>query len=354
MAYAVETTGLTGNSYKALLRKQILRVRPSSVGMALAYVSTQGFRLVKEILDEGGVGEIRLVADAKDFVTHPNALRSARDSGWHVRVVDSLPGTFHPKLYIGGGGFNDIGAMTNLSLAIAGSPNLSRGGFARNGECVFWSDASHSRRSAAKAWLSCWSAGDELTDERLTAYEKQFALRNLGRNRKDMIALGVADNFPKMVDGAPKRGVAPPRSEQKAISETAASVAWAGLQSFTGEYKFQVEFPKVAGGVLNRILGRPAHGNAVDINCEDRETREFKFKYYPDNGMFRLNIPNEVPLVDWAREHKAGIACVESREARDNPYFEILKPGRSMMDIMERSFALGTWGRTRTRLYGWC
>ena len=191
-----------------------------------------------------------------------------------------------------------------------------------------------------------------MTDERLTAYEKQFALRNLSRDRKDMIALGVADNFPKMVDGAPKRGIAPPRSEQKAISEAAASVAWAGLQSFTGEYKFQVEFPKVAGEVLNRILGRPAHGNAVDINCEDRETREFK--YYPDNGMFRLNIPNEVPLVDWALEHKAGIACVERREAQDNPYFEILKPGRSLMDIMERSFALGTWGRTPTRLYGWC
>ena len=237
--------------------------------------------------------------------------------------------------------------MTNLSLAIAGSPNLSRGGFAKNGKCVFWSDASNSRGSAAKAWLSCWNAGDELTDERLTAYEKQFALRNLSRDRKDMIALGVADNFPKMVDGAPKRGIAPPRSEQKAISETAASVAWAGLQSFTGEYKFQVESPKVAGEVLNRILGRPAHGNAVDINCEDRETRSFIFKYYTDNGMYRSNILNEVPLVDWAREHKAGIACVECSTAEDNPHFKILKPGRSMMDIMERSFALGTWGERR-------
>ena len=157
-----------------------------------------------------------------------------------------------------------------------------------------------------------------------------------------------------MVDGAPKRGVAPPRSEQKAISETAALAAWAGLESFTGQYTLQVEFPKVAGGVMNRILGRPAHGSAIDINCTDCETRSFIFKYYTDNGMYGLNIPRTVPLVDWALEHKAGIAYVERREAQDNPYFEILKPGRSMMDIMERSFALGTWGRTRTRLYGWC
>ena len=44
------------------------------------------------------------------------------------------------------------------------------------------------------------------------------------------------------------------KKELKAISEAAASVAWAGLQSFTGEYNLQVEFPKEAGLVLQRIF----------------------------------------------------------------------------------------------------
>lgn len=322
--------------------------------MAVAYVSAPGFKLVKEILDEGDVGEVRLVTDAKDFVTHPNALRHARASGWHVRVVNSLPGTFHPKFYVGGGRFNNVGAMIDLSLAITGSPNLSRGGFMKNGECVFWSDASHSRKSAAKAWQSCWDAGVELTDERLADYEKQFAIRNRNRNPKDMAALGVADSFPEKVDGTPKKGIAPPKSELKAFSETAASVAWAGLQSFTGEYTLQIEFPKVAGLVLNRIFGRPAIGNTITINCADREIRQFTFDYYTDNGMFRLNVPNATPLVEWAREHRKGIAYVEYSEAQNKLYFEILTPSQSLMDaIMDRSFALGTWGRTRTRLYGW-
>ena len=36
MTSALATTGLTGNTYKALFRKQILRVKPYVVGMAVA------------------------------------------------------------------------------------------------------------------------------------------------------------------------------------------------------------------------------------------------------------------------------------------------------------------------------
>ena len=90
MTSAVVTTGMTGNTYKALFRKEILRVKPPAVGMAVAYISASGFSLVKKILDEGGVGEVRLVTDTKDGVTHPKALQSAVDSGWNVRVVNNL------------------------------------------------------------------------------------------------------------------------------------------------------------------------------------------------------------------------------------------------------------------------
>lgn len=170
-----------------------------------------------------------------------------------------------------------------------------------------------------------------------------------------MIALGVADSFPEIVDGEPRRGIAPPRGEHKAISEIAATMAWAGLQSFTGAYTLQIEFPKAAGQVLNRIFESLApRGNAIDIDCADRTARSFTFRYYPDNGMFRLNVPNSAPLVDWVRENGQSIAYVEFSEAQNPLYFEILKPGQPKEDILHRSFALGTWGRTPTRLYGWC
>src|ERR1039458_1789405 len=118
MTGSVVTTGITGNTYKALFRKQILRVKPPVFGMAVAYVSTSGFNLVKKILEEGEVGKVRLVTDTKDGVTHPKALKSAVDSGWDVRVVDTLAGTFHPKLYVGAAGFDNKAGFTGLSLAI--------------------------------------------------------------------------------------------------------------------------------------------------------------------------------------------------------------------------------------------
>lgn len=353
MTSAVVTTGMTGNTFKALFRKQILRVKPPAVGIAVAYASASGFSLVKKILDEGGVGEIRLVTDTKDGVTHPKALQGAVDSGWNVRVVDTLAGTFHPKLYVGAAGFDDASGVADLSLSITGSPNLSHGGFLKNGECVFWSAAPHSRNSAARAWLDCWNAGVSATAERLAAYEKYFALRNRYRKPEDMVALGIADSLPEKTDGAPRKGVSPPKAEHQAISETAASVAWAGLQSFTGAYNLQVEFPKQAGLVLLRIFGQLSQDDTIDILCADGEVRTFRYRFYEDNGMFRLNIPNSTPSVDWAREHKQGIAYVEYIEAQGALRFEILPPVQPMMDIVDRSLALGTWGRTPTRLYGW-
>ena len=353
MKSGIATTGITGNTYKALFRKQIMGVRPSAVGLAVAYVSVSGFSLVKKILDDGGVDEIRLVTDTRDRVTHPKALHSAVDSGWNVRVVDSLAGTFHPKLYVGGAGFDESASMVDLSLAITGSANLSHGGFFKNGECVFWNATLHGRKSAAKAWLDCWNAGVPATAETLATYEKYFALRNRYRKAEDMVALGIADSLPEKVDGAPTKKVTPPRKDDKAISDAVATVAWAGLQSFTGAYTLQVEFPREAGRVLLRIFGDLSQEDTLDIRCSDNEIRTFRYRFYEDNGMFRLNIPNSTPLVAWAREHKQGIASVEYDEAEAALNFEIVRPGQNLMEMVDRSLALGTWGRTPTRLYGW-
>jgi hypothetical protein len=353
MTSSVVTTGIKGNTYKALLRKRILHTKPSVVGLAVAYVSASGFNLVKSILDEGGVEQVRLVADTKDGVTHPKALQTAVDSGWGVRVVDSLPGTFHPKLYVGADSFSETTGVDGLSLVIAGSQNLSLSAFSRNAECAFWSVAPHNRDSAALAWLDCWQLGVPLTEAKLKEYERYFALRNRHRRPEDLVTLGVADSAPKTTaTGAPPKSATPPKTPEKAISETAASAAWTGLQSFTGEYNLQVEFPKEAGLVLRRVFGKLSKDGSINILCADGIIRTFKFKFYEDNGMFRLNVPNAVPLVDWARANKMGIAYVEHDEA-GGLSFEILAPGQRLMDAVDRSLALGTWGRTPTRLYGW-
>jgi hypothetical protein len=78
------------------------------------------------------------------------------------------------------------------------------------------------------------------------------------------------------------------------------------------------------------------------------------YGFYADNSMFRLNIPNDVPGVAWAREHKDGIAFVERGPQGGAPLrLRVLKPGAETNDTIGRSVALGTWGRTSTRAYGW-
>ena len=83
-------------------------------------------------------------------------------------------------------------------------------------------------------------------------------------------------------------------------------------------------------------------------------TREMTYRFYDDNGMFRLNIPNDVDGVTWARADHDGIALV-SRGPEGGPALrlKILRPGQEVTEAMARSFALGTWGRTRTLAYGW-
>ena len=91
----------------------------------------------------------------------------------------------------------------------------------------------------------------------------------------------------------------------------------------------------------------------MGIHCAYSKVRLFKFRFYEENRMFRLNIPNATPSVAWARENRKGISRVTYSEAQETLYFEILSPGQRMEDIVDRSLALGTWGQTHTRLYGW-
>ena len=129
-----------------------------------------------------------------------------------------------------------------------------------------------------------------------------------------------------------------------------ATAAWAGLQSFTGEYRFQVEFPRDAGQVLRRMLGPGGGQTNIPMLCEDGQQRPMRFRYYEDNAMFRLNIPNETPGVERARLARSGLAIVEAGAV---PTFRIVDSEPEMSTIIGRSVALGTWGRTTTRLYGW-
>jgi len=127
------------------------------------------------------------------------------------------------------------------------------------------------------------------------------------------------------------------------------------LESFTGEYRFQIEFPQAAGMIIQEMIGSHGGDGDVDVYCEDdRVVRRMTYRYYSDNGMFRLNIPNDVSGIPEARVNKIGLACVSRGPHGGAPLrLRILPRGEDEREIVDRSLALGTWGSTSTRLYGW-
>jgi HKD family nuclease len=347
----LKNTGL-GTTLEATITRELKTSAPKVIGVAVAYVSVYGANFLHKISSELGVSRIRLIADVGDAITHPEALRLALAHGWAVRAANPKAGTFHSKIMIGGDEFSDELGVKSPKWLIVGSGNLSRGGLVLNVETSFIRSYDEPSKVAGIAFRELWNVGTNLTAAILADYAIYFAKNNRKRSPKDMVILGVSDEDVEDIKDEEIKTRKVPAQNERSIATDVASAAWAGLESYTGEYTLQVEFPRDAGQVLVRIIGAAGAGPFVDLKCEDGEVRQMRFRYYDDNAMFRLNVPNDVPLAQWARDNKMGAALVECDDEGELN-FRIVPPGNALKGIVSRSIAMGTWGRTPTRLYGW-
>lgn len=354
MTGQIVLSGVNGGEFGNTLRRLLSRTRPGAVGVVVAFASIGGVQRLQGILRRCGEPECRLVAGIDREITHPEALYAARGYNWGVRIGCADRGIFHPKLVVAGRSFARDGSVRGLCNVYVGSSNLTMGGLKSNVECGFAAEIDGGMPSAAEAFRTLWSGSRPATKDALRRYAKRFAERARRRRASELVDLEVGDiapDLPKTKDLPSRRRFPPP-----AYPADLAVAAWAGLQSSTGDYRFQVEFPKIAGQVVNRIVRSSIQADGrLDVYCpDDSTTRPMQYKFYENNGMFRLNIPNEVPGVSRARRKKDGIAIVErGRSGRAPPRLRILKPGPEESEVVGRSVALGTWDRTRTRAYGW-
>lgn len=282
------------------------------------------------------------------------ALYAAQEQGWLLRLGNPVRGIFHPKLIVAGQKFTRKGTIKQLSSVYVGSSNLTVGGLSANVECGLIADADNCLVSASEIFSELWRSASPATDSELRHYAARFAECARRRTVSELADLGVNDSRPVPSRLSDLREQRPP--PRPAFGTGFAVAAWAGLQSFTGEYRFQVEFPKAAGKVISELIRTEVQaGGRVAVYCpRDGLTRTMQYKFYPDNSMFRLNIPNDVPGVSWARKHREGIAIVEQGLPGGAPLrIRLLKPGAETNEIVQRSATLGTWGKTPTRSYGW-
>ena len=352
MSQQIVVSGIVGEEHGQVLRQFLIRERPGAVGIAAAFVSVEGVRRLSQILVQSGRPRCRLIAGIDNTITHPEALYKARDLGWKVRLGHANQGIFHPKLIVAGQNFGRDGLLHGLSVVYVGSSNLTAGGFQLNVECGFLAKGEECSPSAAEAFRALWDSSTTAADICLHRYAKRFSDQARLRKASELAELGIWESSPVL---SAARDLCTREPSLATVRADFARTAWAGLQSFTGERYFQVEFPITVGQVIDRMVSSHVGVNGrLEVYCqEDHTTRPMIYRFYA-NSMFRLNIPDDTPGVSWARAHRDGIVVVEQGSPVGAPLsLEILKPGDEEREIVSRSVALGTWGRTSTRVYGW-
>lgn len=333
MPSQVAVTGLAGRALQATLRETVALTQPRAVGVASAFLSRPGAEALVEILSSTKAAPVRSLIGVSGAVTDPNAITYLIDRGIQVRLAGHRGGVFHAKILVGGEKFLKTGNLGAPSCGYVGSANFTAGGFANNIEVGLVTTEAYLCRELADAFGLLWDLGVEATHDRIDAYRARFAARQQTRAVDDL-------TFLEVTEGTYPTPTIPPAYTR---------AAWAGLESFTGEYTLQVEFPRRAGDALAIMLGTP--DDAVEIDCVDNIRRRMKYSFYVKNGMYRLNVPNDVPGVKWARSNHSG-ALLVLRRNEGIPAVEVIS-GDRLGDVAERSKALGYWGKTRTREYGW-
>ena len=365
----MQTIILSGDSHtnlSVILGEAFADISPKAIGVASAFVSTQGIDLLCSLLPRKRSQRVRLVAGTSLAFTHPAALTLATEKDWAVRLGTNPHGIFHPKVIAGGEEFSHDGSITNPSIMYIGSANLTRPAMERNIECGVLFHGNFVPADGIQAFREIWNSSSDLTEESLRQYSAVFTRRNRIRTSSDLQEFGVTDAEDD--DSITSTNIIQrPQPERRALGHQDADTVWVGLQTSTGVYTFQPEFPRLVGDMVLRMIHQDGvrlttHGHGqrerlvaeVAVICTDGQIRPMTFTYYRHNSMSRLNIPNDVPNAEWARKYRSGVAIVSrSEDDAANITLEILQPGASADEYARRSFVLGTWQTTSTRAYGW-
>lgn len=319
----------------------------SAIGVASAFVSTYGIKRLIDLWKSIGSPACHTILGIDRHVTHPGAIVMAAESGMDVRLGKaSQAGIFHPKFVVGGTAWSGSGDLSEPSFLYVGSANLTYRGILANSEVGFLATSPDIPPEAGTIFGNLWRESIQATPEAVAAYEMRFSATNALRGPRDLDDLEISESV--SADGLTENIVAGLDEPEESIQSPAQAVgAWAGLQSLTGGY-LQVEFPRDAAQVLRHRLGDYAR---LQVLCTDGEHREMIFAYYAANAMYRLNVPSTTPQAEWVRNNRQGIAVVEVLNGAVS--LRLLRPGSEADQVIAKSAALGSWGKTPTRLYGW-
>lgn len=342
-------SGLDSRNTQRQLKHLLDECGAQTFFFASAYVSRDGVRRLKSVFEEVGIQDCAAIFGLNGYVTEPAAIDDAKDLGWTLRLAGNRGPQFHPKIGLVGSN-SPAPYLKNSTAGYIGSANFTGGGLSNNIEVGLTTENSEIVDQLSGTAVELWEICTPVESVDLDQYSEQYA-EIKRRQPEDHQSVGLGEPLPTQENTNPADLQSNPPNKPT-FNPKHAKAAWAGLQSFTGDYTFQVEFPKTAGEVIYELVGGPDED--VKVYCSDGETRLMKYDFYEDNGMFRLNIPNDVPGVQRARAEQQGIALVEEdSKSGARIKLEIVNDEKEATQFIRRAMKEGSWGKTSTRFYGW-
>jgi len=346
MSDEVFLSGFDGKRTRDKLSQLLSETEAESLFFASAYVTLRGVSRIETILHESQVETCVAVFGLDGTITQPSAIESAIEADWILRLIEGGGNHFHPKIALAGGSTPE--PFSDVQGGYLGSANFTKGGLVGNIEAGLIVQEDNISGGLQEICEKIWESAEPVDNVDLGQYASRYA-EKARNNPSDTQPAGVGASIGSEVDA--ENGSGPP--DKPTYNTKHANIAWVGLESFTGKYTFQVEFPRKTAEVIRGIVDSDEQEVEVEVLCSDQK-RKIEFTFYDDNQMDRLNIPNEVPGVEQARKEESGLAVVKQRDSDDVPIeLEIINDEADVQEFVQRSKREGSWDETSTRLYGW-
>lgn len=246
---------------------------------AVAYANVEGVRALNQLLEvlDDSV-PVALIVTLDMGITRKAALEILlNDFRGTVKVIETSPGdgTFHSKAWV-------VDRTAAAQRALVGSANLTGAALTKNREAVSLGDLDDAQSQAWEVWWDeAIAETQDLTEAVIAGYEERRPPP--GRRQR------IADvDMETSEDGVTVR-------LNEATVVDARSAGWLAIDwGGTGEFRVQFEFPRAAASFFD-----PEHDPQRDLTLQSGavDFPNNQLRFYPDNGMVRINMDPEIPEV---------------------------------------------------------
>lgn len=325
---------------------------PDEVFVGVAYATVSGVRALLEGLAQYGCSpSFRWVIGLDDCITQPGALDlcvSLPNSTVRVATHASVNARFHPKVFL------LRSRAKSRSLMFVGSANLTGRALLRNCEAVSILSPSTAadHKALRNAATEIWETGKPLTPQHMARYRRQYEA--MERKRRTI--------------GIPTEASDERRSGQRDILESdsaetdpsLAAICWIEVGKNTAQGR-ELEL-KAEQALFFGLTRSAGDSQGRQFRVSDGTVAPLNLKYQSDNGMWRLQMTNDVPevrtglrpLVRGRLGRSPFVAVFERLGGRRTFRLRFISDrGAEYRRIRKRSENSGTIGETSARRYGW-